>query len=67
MPRVGSTIETARGEARVVSVNVPQESITVRLGDDTLFTFTMEEIEPVEGQPSSEAAARNRGGHRRRK
>jgi hypothetical protein len=46
MPEVGSTVQSPRGMGRVISVNVPQETITVRLEDDVICTFDPQELDP---------------------
>jgi cell fate regulator YaaT (PSP1 superfamily) len=65
MPREGSEVETARGTGRIVSLNVLQESVDVQLEDDTVHTFSLEELQ---GPPQQEAPrrSRKRGRGRRR-
>jgi cell fate regulator YaaT (PSP1 superfamily) len=65
MPRQGSQVETAQGTGRVVSLNVLQESIDVRLEDDTVRTFSLEELQgPPQQEP--ERRSRKRGRSKRR-
>jgi cell fate regulator YaaT (PSP1 superfamily) len=64
MPRVGSTIQTPRGSGKVVTLNVPKQSVTVRLEDEVTSVFTLEELEsPL---PQVEESPRRRGRQRRK-
>jgi cell fate regulator YaaT (PSP1 superfamily) len=65
MPRQGSQVETAQGTGRVVSLNVLQESIDVRLEDDTVHTFSLEELQGPPRQESRQKS-RKRGRSKRR-
>lgn len=64
MPRLGSTISTPQGAGRVVSLNVPQESVTVMLQDNVTTEFTLDELEsPTQesGQPGRRRGRRGKG------
>jgi cell fate regulator YaaT (PSP1 superfamily) len=45
MPEIGSMVQSPRGMGRVISVNVPQETITVRLEDEVICTFDPQELD----------------------
>ena len=60
LPRTGSTIQTPKGGGKVVSVNVLQQSITVRLQGDVLTTFTLEELTEFPETPQQSARKRGR-------
>jgi cell fate regulator YaaT (PSP1 superfamily) len=64
MPRQGSQIETPQGTGHVVSLNVLEESVDVKMENDTVYTFALNELESSlrESQQTS-----RRGGRRRRR
>ena len=63
LPRRGSQVLTPQGMGQVLSQNVLQESVNVRLLDgDTVATFALSELKPV----ASESDQRGRKRGRRR-
>jgi cell fate regulator YaaT (PSP1 superfamily) len=64
MPRPGSQVQTEQGMGQVVSLNVLEESVDVRLEDDTVRTFDLRELESF--GHGSQQASRKKGRHRRR-
>jgi cell fate regulator YaaT (PSP1 superfamily) len=64
LPRKGSTVQTPQGVGKVISVNVLQESVEVKLENEVTGTFTLEELESPPKSP--ERPSRKRGRHRRR-
>lgn len=46
MPRVGRTIDTPQGKARVKALNVLQETITIELADEVTTTISLQDLEP---------------------
>jgi cell fate regulator YaaT (PSP1 superfamily) len=47
MPRVGQTISTPKGTGKVIALNALKETVTVRLQDQVLATFTLPELDAV--------------------
>jgi cell fate regulator YaaT (PSP1 superfamily) len=68
MPRVGSKVDTPQGPGRVTSVNVVQENVLVRLEDEVIATFTVEELESLKTEarqlPRKQHRNKSRGGRR---
>ncbi len=60
LPRRGSRIQTPQGEGQVVSQNVLQESVNVKLQDDVVLTLTLEEIESFSQAPEQQSGKRGR-------
>ena len=60
LPRNGSRIQTPEGEGQVVSQNVLQESVDVRLQDDVVLTVTLEELESFARNPEQQSGKRGR-------
>lgn len=52
LPRVGQMVSTPQGEGKVVGVNVLQETVAVRLHEETPVTFTPDElrVDPAQTQ-----------------
>ncbi|MCL2632146.1 MAG: hypothetical protein FWD45_03545 [Coriobacteriia bacterium] len=46
-PRQGAQIETPLGQATVVDLNTPRESVTLKLDDGKTFSVPLNEFEPV--------------------
>jgi cell fate regulator YaaT (PSP1 superfamily) len=44
MPKLGSTIQTPEGKGKVVQNNIIQQTVLVRLEDESIITFSIEEI-----------------------
>jgi cell fate regulator YaaT (PSP1 superfamily) len=63
LPRQGSQIQTPQGTGYVVSLNVLEESVDVRMEDDTVYTFALNELESSvrEAQQTSRRRGRRRG------
>ena len=63
LPRLGTTVATAQGPARVIAVAVLTERVTTALADGTLITLAGPDLTPVADDESREAP--RRGGKRR--
>jgi cell fate regulator YaaT (PSP1 superfamily) len=62
MPRRGSRVQTPQGIGQVISQNMLQESVDVRLDGDLVATFELSELGPVvqeKGQRSQNRGKRN--------
>ena len=46
MPRVGRTIDTPHGKAKVIALNALQETITVELPNETTATISLQDLDP---------------------
>jgi cell fate regulator YaaT (PSP1 superfamily) len=44
MPKIGSNIQTPEGLGRVLKNNIIEQTILVRLEDESILTYTMEEL-----------------------
>lgn len=53
VPRIGETVTTARGPARVIARNVLRENVTVQFEDGTNAAMTIQEVARV-GSPATE-------------
>lgn len=60
MPRHGSQIETPQGMGQVIALNVLDESVEVKLEDDTVCTFALHELEAFQPQPQPKSRSRRR-------
>jgi cell fate regulator YaaT (PSP1 superfamily) len=60
MPRYGSEIETPQGTGQVVALNVLDESVDVRLEDDTVHTFALGDLESSRDESRQTARGRRR-------
>lgn len=58
MPRHGSQVTTPQGTGQVIALNVLDESLDVRLEDDTVHTFALHELQA--SQPESRPTSRSR-------
>jgi cell fate regulator YaaT (PSP1 superfamily) len=64
LPRQGSQVQTPQGMGYVVSLNVLEESVDVKMEDDTVYTFALNELESSVRE--SQQTSRRRGRRRRR-
>jgi cell fate regulator YaaT (PSP1 superfamily) len=60
LPRQGSRIQTPQGEGQVISQNILQESVNVRLQDDVVLTLTVQEIESFSQAPGQQSGKTGR-------
>jgi len=60
MPRPGSEVQTAQGSGHVVALNVLDESVDVRLADDTVHRFALHELQSSETRPAQSSRRRRR-------
>ena len=66
MPRVGRTVDTQWGPAKVTALNVLQESVTVELEDDVTATLDLAQLDS-QPQPRSQPRPKRDSPRRRRK
>jgi cell fate regulator YaaT (PSP1 superfamily) len=60
MPRQGSRVQTPQGMGQVVSLNVLEETVNVKLEDDTVHAFALHELSSSRREPSSKGKRRRR-------
>jgi cell fate regulator YaaT (PSP1 superfamily) len=62
MPRQGSQVQSPRGPGQVVAQNVLEESVDVKIDDETVHTFSLQELKSSksEGQQPSQRKRRRR-------
>jgi cell fate regulator YaaT (PSP1 superfamily) len=59
-PREGRTVRTARGEERVVSVDIWSETVSLRSAEGELRSVTLEHLKTEVGQPRARGAESDR-------
>lgn len=60
LPRQGSQVQTPQGTGHVVALNVLEESVDVRLEDDTVHTFAVDELKTSRNQSQQASRGRRR-------
>ena len=60
MPRHGSQIETPQGTGHVVGLNVLDESVDVRLEDDTVHTFALHDLDSSRSEVQQTSRSKRR-------
>jgi cell fate regulator YaaT (PSP1 superfamily) len=60
LPRQGGQVRTAKGTGHVVSLNVLEESVDVRLEDDTVHTFPLQDLESTRKESPQKPQKRRR-------
>ena len=53
LPKRGTHVETPRGTGRIIGVHALKESVTVRLEDDSVVHFTLQELQDQSPKPDS--------------
>jgi cell fate regulator YaaT (PSP1 superfamily) len=60
MPKVGRVINTPQGEAKIISVNLLLETVTVMFPGGMTATFDLEELDKASPSPSQAGSGKGR-------